>query len=89
MSRKLLGLRFDSRDAKLLRKLEQDVKSGLIAGSANVFGQAALAAEQGCPLEVYHDDPIEVVQMAAMYIRCGCRQPVIEELHRSGPDRRR
>lgn len=79
---KRLGLRFAHRDTKLLRFLASRVRNGEMGGqAANVFEQAALAAESGEPLVVYYNDPAEVVQMAAAYIRYGVTRPVIEELH--------
>ena len=79
---KRLGLRFARHDTKLLRFLASRIRNGELGGqAANVFEQAALAAETGEPLVVYCDDPIEVVQMAAAYIRDGVTRPVIEELN--------
>lgn len=79
-----LGLRFARRDARLLRSLEGAVRNGELHGqAANVFGQAATAAESGEALVVHCDNPIEVVQMAAAYMRYGVSQPVIEELRRA------
>lgn len=79
---KALGLRFAREDARTLRSLAAAVKSGEMGQqSVNVFQQAALAAESGEPMIVYHDDPIEVVEMAAMYIHHGCHRPVIEQLN--------
>lgn len=79
---KTLGLRFSRQDVLLLRKLADTVRSGEMTGqSVNVFEQAARAAESGEPMVIYHDDPIEVVEMAALYLRHGCHQPVIEQLN--------
>ena len=76
-----LGLRFDPRDGPLLRGLANRVRSGDLSGqAANVFDQAALAAETGQPLELHCDSPIEAVELAAAYIRFGVRQPNIEQL---------
>jgi hypothetical protein len=77
-----LGLRFERKDAQLLRFLADRVRNGELGTDANVntFEQAALAAETGELLEVYCDDPVEVVQMAALYTRLGTAQPVIEDL---------
>lgn len=85
---KALGLRFERRDAKLLRQLAARVRGGEFGeASSNVFEQAARAAESGEPLEVYYDEPVEVVQLAASYIPYGVTRPVIEEL--SGHNARR
>lgn len=77
-----LGLRFHRRDAPLLRTLASRVRNGELGENANVntFEQAARAAESGEPLEVICEEPIEAVQMAALYTLHGCSQPVIEEL---------
>lgn len=76
-----LGLRFERRDTKLLRFLAERVRAGELGEqAANVFEQAARAAESGEPLEVFYADPIEVVQMAALYTVYGVTRPVIEEL---------
>lgn len=76
-----LGLRFDRGDAPLLRSLAAQIKNGEIRGhAADVFEQAALAAEHREPLQVHCDDPMEVVQMATLYMRFGVARPVIEEL---------
>jgi len=78
----VLGMRFKRTDAAKLRFLASRVQAGDLGKhtSANVFTQAAMAAETGEPLEVHCDDPMEVVQMAALYTRLGISQPVIEEL---------
>jgi hypothetical protein len=49
--------------------------------AANVFEQAARAAESGEPLILYCEDPVEAVQMAAAYITYGITRPVIEQLN--------
>ena len=78
-----LGLRFDRRDAPGLRAWAGRVRNGELGpdANANTYEQAARAAESGEPLEVYCSDPIEVVQMAALYTAHGFTQPVIEELN--------
>lgn len=78
---KALGLRFAREDVPTLRALAAAVRSGEMGQqSVNTFEQAAIAAESRQPMIVYHDDPMEVVEMAAFYIGHGCRQPVIEQL---------
>jgi len=80
-SGKALGLRFRKEDARTLRALAAAVRSGEMGQqSVNTFEMAAIAAETGEPMIVYHDDPMEVVEMAAAYIRYGCHRPVIEQL---------
>lgn len=77
----LIGLRFAKSDAKLLRGLEAQVRNGELGGqTANIFHQAALAAETGEPLELHCVDPIEAVQMAAVYMQLGVSAPAIEDL---------
>ena len=78
-----LGLRFDRRDATRLRAWAARVRNGELGAeaSANTYEQAARAAESGEPLEVYCTDPMEVVQMAALYTAHGFTRPVIEELN--------
>lgn len=82
----LLGLRFHRADGPLLRDYADRVRRGEfgVNASANTFTQAAIAAETGEPLEVHCSDPMEVVQIAAMYVLHGCRQPVIDELSQPG-----
>lgn len=76
-----LGLRFAKRDAALLRRLASAVRNGELGGTgANVFEQAAIAAERQESLEVHCDNPLEVVEMAAAYALHGVTPPVIEEL---------
>jgi hypothetical protein len=79
----LFGLRFERRDVRLLRSLADAVRKGergLGEQAANVFEQAALAAESGEPLELHCTDPMEAVEMAVAYVRYGVTRPVIEEL---------
>lgn len=77
----LIGLRFHKRDAKLLRGLEAQVRNGEMSGqTANIFAQAAIAAESGQPLELHCVDPIEAVQMASVYMQLGVSAPAIEAL---------
>jgi hypothetical protein len=82
-----LGLRFARHDARKLRTLEAAVRNGELGGqAANVFAQAAAAAESGEPLILYCDSPVEAVEMAAAYIAYGITRPVIEQLSgASGP----
>jgi hypothetical protein len=76
-----LGLRFEPRDRRLLRYLAGRVRQGDLAGqAANVFEQAALAAETGEPLELWCTEPIEAVHMALAYSQYGVTAPTIEEL---------
>lgn len=76
-----LGLRFERGDERRLNELAAQVRAGEMGQqAAGTFEQAALAARTGEPLEVFCDNPIEVVQMAALYTVFGVTQPVIEEL---------
>lgn len=77
-----LGLRFERRDEKLLRFLADRVRNGELGEqAANVFEQAAMAAESGEPLILYCTSPLEAVQMAVEYVRHGVTRPVIEDLN--------
>lgn len=75
-----LGLRFHQRDIPRLGELAAQIRNGEMQGSASTYEQAIVSARTGEPLEVYCDDPMEVVQMAAGYVVLGVSQPVIEEL---------
>lgn len=77
-----LGLRFERRDTALLYSLAAQVRNGEMGKqAANVFEQAARAAQTGEPLELYCHDPVEAVQMAVAYVQHGVTRPVIEELN--------
>lgn len=77
----LFGLRFERRDARRLRAVEAQIRNGEMGGyAANVFAQAAIAAETGEPLELHCTGPMEAVEMAAAYVRIAGVWPVIEEL---------
>lgn len=75
-----VGLRFDRRDRVKLRELAEAVERKEIPGDRATFDQAAQAAEQNVPLEVLCTDPDEAHRVAAGYVRCGCRQPAVEQL---------
>lgn len=76
-----IGLRFERRDAALLRSLADRVRGGELGNEAvNVFHQAAVAAETGEPLEVICENPTEAVLMADGYVIYGVTRPAIEEL---------
>jgi len=90
-----VGLRFQRKDAALLRLLaervrllelgERDTQGKPVAGivSPMVFESAAVAAERGEPLVVQAENLDEVLAMANGYSLQGVSLPVIEQLHRA------
>lgn len=75
-----VGMRFDPRDAPLLRRLADEIKRGEVVGDAQIYESAEIAALAGEPLKVVCDDQIEARLMVAGFVRQGCRPPSLERL---------
>lgn len=75
-----VGLRFERKDAQLLRQLGHRVELGETPGYKAAFDQAAEAAETGEPLQLECADLDEAKQLAHDYSTLGCSLPVVEEL---------
>lgn len=75
-----IGLRFNRRDAKLLRELAERAGRRELTEARKVFSDAADAARTGEPLIVLCSTPVEARLMAAGYTRYGVAEPVLESL---------
>ncbi len=76
-----VGLRFDRRDANVLRALAARVRAKELGDRAvSTFASAAQSAALGEPLIVLCDHPAEAQIMADGYVRYGVRRPAVEEL---------
>ncbi len=76
-----IGLRFQRRDAPLLRAIAARLESGELRGPAlTTFDLAADAAETGEPLIVVCKTPLEAVMMAAGYSQFGVTPPTLEQV---------
>jgi hypothetical protein len=76
-----IGLRFQRRDAALLRRLADRVRAmELGPRDVSTFSLAADAAETGEPLIVHCEDKSEAVAMADGYTMYGVTRPVLDEL---------
>jgi hypothetical protein len=82
-----VGLRFNRKDAKLLRSYADRIKAGEPLGDYGTFHSAALAAESGEPLIVYCQTPDDANLMADGYVLWGATRPAIEELTGDRPPR--
>lgn len=83
LDHQVCGLRFDKSDARNLRDLADRVKATDLRADVSTYEQAALAAETGEPLQVHFTDIKDVVEMVALYVLHGIKQPTIEELNGS------
>jgi hypothetical protein len=76
-----VGLRFNRRDARKLRTLGNQVRSGELDNRhAVLFDNAANAAKTGEPLIVECRDKAEALLMADGFPLYGVMRPVIDEL---------
>ena len=83
-----VGLRFNHRDARLLRSLAARVQNGELHGQTlSGLQYAADAAETGEPLIIQCASPEEAEAMAARFILIGCHRPAVEELTGDRPAR--
>ena len=76
-----VGLRFNHRDARLLRALADRVTRGELRDQTlSGLRFAADAAETGEPLIIRCTSPDEAESLAARFILLGCHRPAVEEL---------
>ena len=77
----LAGLRFRRGDARVLRNHVEELKRhGIDRSHISLFENAALAAENGEPLQVQAQTIDEVQSIASAFTFYGLRRPVIDDL---------
>lgn len=76
-----VGLRFDTKDAALLERLAERVRSHDLPGYVEQFTQPANAARTGEPLQLQCSDVEEAHRMVALYVELGCTPPAVEALN--------
>lgn len=80
-SRLRLGLRFSKSQARVLRNLADQLRSTRAPGvDISLFDKAAESAARCEPLEVWCQDPSEVLMMAELFVRLGVKRPAIDDL---------
>lgn len=74
-----IGLRWPRSQARTLRNIGNWVAANG-TGDAGLFFKAAESAKDGEPLVVRCEDVSEVEEMAALFVQCGAKRPVLEQL---------